>query len=348
MGIFGTGNQQPIELDSSQAKAVYDVLHAVVEWRQRRSSGTLARLKVARRDNKDVLVSLEKRISKLKGDDRIAGLSSIEMLAVWEACSNWSYGQKTWDDSGDGSGYYDGQAPKLYEAMVAMERVGHRVGMPKTCTACGKALVPAHASPYFDYKSLNDLAHLLLAGVCASCASDQRNAEEQRKDDLRKVKSNTDVALLEEYRASTSTAANLVSMEMQIMCDLLDIFADSTLDAHYWESYIEWWYENQCLVPDIVRRLKTLTSIDTLSRGQADQLCKVLTPVSLLEGADQRPLLQEEIRSTMRIGYDVHLWHIGDMNGSMKVAVRGTIYGEFLLGSCREALHGALGKVADG
>jgi hypothetical protein len=352
MGVFDRlvgRTPKPIQLDETEASALYDVLSAVTKWRSSRGQGELAQLKTARRTHRPVLERLDRRLRKRASAANeawysVQGLSRIETSAVWAASRKWC---GAWEPESISAYYNSAAVPEHYEAWVAMERIAHLVGKASVCSACGNAIVPPQASPAsqaeYDHAELNRTVELLKANMCSTCYESRKLAEVSAAEARRRSKAGSDAARIKQYRSETSGVADLVQQEMEVLHDLLAIFAtpeNELNEAEFKRQYVEWWYENQCVVPEITERLQNLSSSRVLSQPQADQLVKLLRPVaSLLKNPD--PLLPDEITARIQIGYDVILWHPG---GGMRVLVRGdSIRGRLLLGECYQALGAALG-----
>lgn len=312
MGFFDrlTGRTpQPIQLNGTEARAVFETLDAICRFNGGEKS--LEHLKAVRRVHRPVLERVHRRFDK---GEIVQGLGRGENLAVGQASGNWC---GAWEPEGLGS--YRVAMPEPHCAWVAMERVAHLLGEASICTACGNAIVPAQASTVlqqeFRDNELRRLAELLKAQVCSTCEQSKRAGEdsalEVQRQAEREAKLQSDAARVKAHRSATSGATELVRQEIEVLHDLLAIFYTPTRTASRADEYVEWWDANGCVVPDIMERLKNLASGPVLSEAQAYQLSRMLQPVAaLLESPG--PLLPAEIRARMQIGYEVCQWEVGD------------------------------------
>jgi hypothetical protein len=173
-----------------------------------------------------------------------------------------------------------------------------------------------------------------------SFVNDNADELESQRKIRRQQKAALDDALMQDYRAAIVNTPGLIRSEMNVLCGLLDLFAAPLDDLHgeskFWDKYADWWYTNQCLIPDLIKRLETL-SRDLFTTPQIRQLLHVLHPAILIQREMTQPLLLDEIKTVMHKGF-VHFHFLPGMN----VAVMSTIYGECELGSCRQVLHDAI------
>ena len=220
--------------------------------------------------------------------------------------------------------------PEHDEAWVAKERVAHYVGAASGCTTCGNPIVPAQAPTSgvfrYDQNEQRRLVRLLRGGTCAACEEIRRRQVADAALAERQSKAALDTARLDRYRAETAGAADLTHEEMAVLRDLLALFAIPASETDYvvQDRYVDWWYDNQAIVPAIVERLDSLEGSQVLSTEQARRFSRLLGGVLRLLsstrwresagfGGGHPPLSKDEIRNRMRLGYDVVTWQIRDL-----------------------------------